>query len=109
MRESATASERMNKLVADMTAKLNALVAGTVLVVGSVAGFSVAVSGEEGAVLLGLVIWSGSMLIVILVCGVLAVLLDIRAAIRMLAESINASESAGEESSISGGFLGIGG
>ncbi len=109
MREPATASERINKFVADMLAKLNAFVAFVILIVGTVVSLLVTFSDEEQAGLMGLAILGGSLLSVILVCGVLAVLLDIRAAIRMLAESIDASESEGQESSTSKGFLGLGG
>ncbi len=116
MRKSTTASERMNNFIAEMTAKLTAFAAAGILFLGFVAGAIVSFSAILGegpdpilGALTGVGIFVGCLLATILVFGTLAVLLDIRAAIRTLAESSDASKSKGKESSTSKGILGIGG
>ena len=105
-------TEKVNRFVADMTARFNAFVAFLILFVGLVVAVRVLVSVDEDWAALGaLAIWTASTVVTIFACGALAVLLDIRSTMRMLVESIEeASKLSGQDSSSpkGKGVLGIG-
>ena len=113
-----TFSDKVNKNIADMTARLNAFVAAFILFVGLVLAVVAVVSDQEGAVVIALGIVAATVFVTISVCGLLAVLLDIRATNRMLALTMRrlAESASGQDSSSTkkmpistgkGGLLGL--
>jgi hypothetical protein len=77
----------MNRFLADALGKLNALIAGVIILLGVIIGLASLFSQSGGFfIMLGSIL--GSIVVAVLVCGLLALVIDIRNSNREILEQL---------------------